>query len=75
MFCDILSAMGPHYRPFHLEITELCCNPPLRGYPSPHTLHPYISARGVDEKQSKMAENQHCAVGSLIAITYIAIEL
>ena len=68
IFCDILSAMGLHCRPFH---PELHCNPPLCGYPPPPTLHPYISACGVDKKQSKMAGKQlavDCAVGNLIAI-------
>ena len=59
IFCDILSAMGPHSRPFHLENTP------------PPTLHPYISASGVDKNYLKWRENQlavDCAVGSLIAI-------
>ena len=56
---------------FTLKIAELHCNPPLRGYAHHLTLHPYISAYGVDKKQSKWWEIQlalHCGVGSLIAI-------
>ena len=34
-FCDSLSALGPPCGPFHLEITELSCSPPLRGSPPP----------------------------------------
>ena len=64
MFCDILSAMGPPCGPFHLENAELSCNPPLRAlhHPPPLTLHPYISACGVDKKLSKMAGKsaKHC---------------
>ena len=57
MFCDSLSAMGPPCGPFHLENAELSCNLPLCGSPPPHTLHPYISACGVDKKLSKMVGN------------------
>ena len=46
MFCDSLSVMGPPCGPFHLENAELSC-----------TLHPYISACGVDKKLSKMVGN------------------
>ena len=35
---------------FTLKNSELRCNPPLRGSPSPPTLHRYISACGVDKK-------------------------
>ena len=57
MFCDSLSTMGPPCGPFHLENAELSCNPPLRSSPPPPTLHPYISACGVDKKLSKMVGN------------------
>ena len=57
MFCDSLSAMGPPCGPFHLENAELCCDPLLHGSPPPPTLHPYISACGIDKKLSKMAGN------------------
>ena len=64
VFCDSLSAMGPPCGPFHLENAELSCNPPLRGS-IPSTLHPYISACGVDKSYLKWWEihNQlamHC---------------
>ena len=57
MFCDSLSAMGPPRGHFTLKNAELSYNPPLHG---PHhsplsTLHPNISACGVDKKLSKMA--------------------
>ena len=42
---------------FTLKIAELDCNTPLCGSPPPPTLHPYISACGVDKKLSKMVEN------------------
>ena len=61
--------MGSPCRPFHLEIAELSCNPPLRGSPPPPTLHPYISACGVDKNYLKWQEIQlamHCGDGSLI---------
>ena len=35
---------------FTLKNAELHCNPPLCGSPPPPTLHPYISACGVDNK-------------------------
>ena len=35
---------------FTFKNAELRCNPPLRGSPPPPTLHPYISACGVDKK-------------------------
>ena len=57
MFCDSLSAMGPPCEPFHLENAESSCNPPLHDSPPPTTLHPYISACGVDKKLSKIAGN------------------
>ena len=58
MFCDSLSAMGPPcVGYFTLKNAELSCNPPLRGSPTPPTLHPYISACGVDKKLSNMAGN------------------
>ena len=33
-----------------LKIAVLCFNLPLHGYPPSPTLHPYISACGVDKK-------------------------
>ena len=57
VFCDSLSEMGPSCGPFHLEITELSCNPPLYGFSPPPTLRPYISACGVDKKLSKIVGN------------------
>ena len=51
MFCDSLSAMGLLVGHFTLKNAQLRCNPP------PPTLHPYISACGVDKKLSKMAGN------------------
>ena len=43
---------------FTLENAQLRCNLPLRGSPPPPTLHPYITACGVDQKKlSKMAGN------------------
>ena len=57
IFCDSLSAMRPPCGPFHLEIVELHCNPPLGGSPPPLTLLPYISAFGVDKNLSKMVGN------------------
>ena len=50
MFCDSLSAISLPCGPFHLENAELSCNSPFRGSPQPPTLHPYISACGVDKK-------------------------
>ena len=66
MFCDSLSAMGPPCGPFYLELS---CNPPLHGSPPPSTLHPYISACGVDKNYLKWWEIQlamHCREDSLI---------
>ena len=65
VFCDSLSAMGPLVGHFTLKNAELSCNPPLRGSPLPPTLHPYISACGVDKSYLKWWEihNQlamHC---------------
>ena len=57
MLCDSLSAMGPPCGHFNFKNAELRCNLPLRGSLSPPTLHPYISACGVDRKLSKMAGN------------------
>ena len=63
MFCDSLSAMWPPCGPFHLKNAELSCSLPLRGSPPPPTLHPYISACGVDKNYLKWWEIQlamHC---------------
>ena len=50
MFCDSLSAIGASLRAIiHLKIAEVTCNLPLHGSPPPSTLHPYISAHGVDK--------------------------
>ena len=65
---DILSSMGAYFRPFHLENGELCCNPPLRDYPPPPTLHSYISAFGVDLNGREIQLAVHYGVGSLIGI-------
>ena len=53
MFCDSLSAMGAPCGHFNLKIAELSCNQLLSCSPPPPTLHPYISACGVDKKLSK----------------------
>ena len=70
MFCDSLSAMGPPcVGHFTLKNAELSCNPPLRGSPTPPTLHPYISACGVDKNYLTWWEIQlamHCREDSLI---------
>ena len=42
---------------FTMKNAELSCNLPLHISPPPPTLHPYISACGVDKKLSKMAGN------------------
>ena len=57
IFCDSLSVVGPPVGHFSLKIMELRCCPPIRGSPPPLTLHPYISACGVDKKLSEMAGN------------------
>ena len=57
MFCDSLSVMGLLVGHFTLKNAERRCKPPLHGSPPPPTLHPYISACGVDKKLSKMAGN------------------
>ena len=56
MFCDRWSAMGPPFGHFTLKNAALSCNPPFCGSPLSLTLHPYISACGVD-KLSRMARN------------------
>ena len=56
---------------FTLKMAELCYNLPLCGYPPPSTLHPYISACGIDKNNLKWPEIQlavYYRVSSLIAI-------
>ena len=53
-----LSPMGPYSSHFTLKIAELCCNLLFCGYPPPPTLHPYISACGVDKNNLKWWEIQ-----------------
>ena len=66
IFCEILSAMGPHSRPFSPR--------KLLSFAVTHhfvALHFYISAFDNDKNNLKWRENQlpvYCGVDSLIAI-------
>ena len=71
IFCDILSIMGPYSRPFHFENCWASLEPTTLWLPITPTLHPYISASGVDKNNLKWQEIKlamNYAVGSLIAI-------